>query len=173
MSQIRPISDAPGYFVSDDGRVFTAKSGARREMTQSPQHGYRRVTLRIDGKTVYRYVHVIVAMAFLGPCPSDDHEVLHADGSRDNNTVGNLSWGTRSENMLDAVRHGRNPQHLYPEKTARGTKVYGAKLNEDAVRQIRARSANGAAAATLAAEFNVSADAIRRVLRRDDWKHVV
>lgn len=172
MSDPRPVPDAPGYFVTDDGRVFSEKSGARRELTQSPQHGYRRVTLRVDGETVYRYVHVIVATTFLGPCPSPEHEVLHGDGTRDNNRVVNLSWGTRSNNMHDAVRHGRNPQHLYPERSARGERVHGAKLNAAAVTSIRHRVQHGEHEAALAAEFNVSRDAIRLVVQRVTWKHV-
>lgn len=64
--------------------------------------GYYTVAL---GRGNSRTVHSLVAEAFLGPKP-DGHEVLHIDGSRTNNCVANLRYGTRSENMLDAVKHG-------------------------------------------------------------------
>lgn len=51
------------------------------------------------------YVHKVVLETFVGPCPSG-LEALHRDGNPTNNQLGNLRWGTRGENILDAVRHG-------------------------------------------------------------------
>jgi|DEB19_MinimDraft_3_1074340.scaffolds.fasta_scaffold20767_2 hypothetical protein len=65
-------------------------------------HGYFTVSL---GRHNTKTVHSLVADAFLGPKP-ENCEVLHNDGSRDNNHVSNLRYGTRSENNLDAVKHG-------------------------------------------------------------------
>ena len=65
-------------------------------------HGYFTVAL---GRGNSRTVHSLVAEAFIGPRP-EGCEVLHADGSRDNNRAANLRYGTRSENNLDAVKHG-------------------------------------------------------------------
>jgi len=47
----------------------------------------------------------MVLEAFVGPCP-EGMECCHRDGNPANNHVGNLYWGTRSENLYDAVRHG-------------------------------------------------------------------
>jgi hypothetical protein len=65
-------------------------------------HGYFTVAL---GRGNSRTIHSLVAEAFIGPKP-EGCEVLHADGSRDNNHISNLRYGTRSENNLDAVKHG-------------------------------------------------------------------
>ncbi len=51
-------------------------------------------------------VHVMVLEAFIGPCPSG-HESLHRDDVPANNSLDNLRWGTRSDNMHDAIRNGR------------------------------------------------------------------
>jgi hypothetical protein len=56
-------------------------------------------------------VHVLVAAAFLGPCP-DGQEVRHLDGDKLNNCLDNLIYGTRSENNLDTVRHGHHKKGL-------------------------------------------------------------
>src|SRR5262249_12949164 len=42
------------------------------------------------------------------------HEVRHLNGIRTDNRPENLAWGTKSENMQDAVRHGT---HLETRKT--------------------------------------------------------
>lgn len=70
--------------------------------------GYLSVILYKGNKGESRPIHVLVATAFLGP--GDGLHVLHCDGSRDNNRLENLRWGTRSDNLRDAVRHGTHPQ---------------------------------------------------------------
>jgi hypothetical protein len=45
-------------------------------------------------------VHQIVATAFHGPKPSDDHVVDHLDTNRMNNRAENLRWVTRLDNVL-------------------------------------------------------------------------
>jgi len=65
--------------------------------------GYFTVAL---GRGNSKTVHSLVAEAFIGPCP-ERHEVLHIDGSRTNNCVHNLRYGTRTENIMDSVNQGR------------------------------------------------------------------
>lgn len=64
--------------------------------------GYPCVVL---GRGNTQNVHVLVALAFIGPCPVGC-EVRHIDGSRDNPRADNLQYGTRKENIEDARRHG-------------------------------------------------------------------
>jgi hypothetical protein len=54
-------------------------------------------------------VHKLVAEAFLGVCPVG-LEVRHLDGDSGNPRLGNLAYGTHSENTLDQVRHGQHNQ---------------------------------------------------------------
>lgn len=186
MSDVRPVPFAPGYFVSDDGRVFSEKYGKRRELSLGLSMGYKAIGLRIDGKTVFMKVHRIVARTFLGE-PEPGMDVRHIDGTRDNNAVSNLAWGTRSENMLDRDRHGRNPQHLYPEriqrgdrhytrtnpeKVARGSRSAHAKLNESAVGKIIDRLDMGETYASIAADYGVTRVNIGYIARGETWKHV-
>jgi hypothetical protein len=51
------------------------------------------------------WVHHLVLLAFRGPCPPG-YERCHQDGNPSNNALGNLSYGTRRDNVLDAIRHG-------------------------------------------------------------------
>jgi len=111
--EIRPIPGHPGYFVSDDGRVFSecgmgrAKSKygwPRRELRPgiAKEPGYPFVVL--SGKKG-RFVHRLVLETFVGPRPHG-MEARHLDGDRTNNRVENLRWGTRKENVADAIKHG-------------------------------------------------------------------
>ena len=102
------------YEVSSDGRV-RSYINSRKVNQELPlllagtvtASGYRRVLLTIDGVRSARYVHRLVARAFLGPCP-EDMEVCHNNGIRSDNRVENLRYGTRSDNVRDSIRHGTN-----------------------------------------------------------------
>ena len=104
-----PVADWEGrYEVSDHGRVRNVRTGQFIGWTSGI--GYRLVTLCDgNGNNEERYVHFLVAEAFIGPRPPRQ-EVRHLDGSRDNNVWTNLAWGTKSQNSLDAVEHGVHPQ---------------------------------------------------------------
>jgi len=54
------------------------------------------------------YVHRLVAEAFI-PNPEGLPFVRHLDDNPANNAASNLAWGTRSDNGVDAVRNGINP----------------------------------------------------------------
>ena len=104
------VPDCPErYCVSNLGRVA-------RTFTQTPfflrgtpiSKGYLSVGLYpiAGGRADTRLIHRIVAQAFLGDPPSEEHtDVRHLDGDHTNNCLYNLAWGTRSDNMRDVVRH--------------------------------------------------------------------
>lgn len=95
--------DVPGYEglykVSNFGRVMNAK----REKTLKPaanSRGYLRVLLCKDGKKTNKFVHRLVAAAFV-PNPYQKPVVDHIDGNTQNNTAENLRWTTHAENLAN------------------------------------------------------------------------
>lgn len=107
------------YEISSDGRVRSVphelidSMGRRRrfpgkERKQVPSTGYPAVAISHEGLVLTMHVHVLVCTTFHGRAPSADHQVRHLDGTRTNNHADNLAWGTREENMQDALRHGVN-----------------------------------------------------------------
>lgn len=109
------------------------------------------------------YAHELAIEVRLGPRPNG-MIVLH--GECNNPSCMNyrhLRWGTPSENNLDRRRDGtapigiRNPQ---------------ARLNDEEVKKIRERYANGEAQRKLATEYGVGVMTINRAIRSESWRHV-
>jgi len=97
------------YEVSDLGLVWSNYKWQKRQghllKTPVDNRNYQQVNLSGGGVKKHTHVHVLVAMAFHGPCPPG-MECRHLDGNRSNNAASNLAWGTTSENNYDLVRHG-------------------------------------------------------------------
>jgi len=101
------------YDVSDQGRVrsHTRPSRPNYLMAISAHHltGYLFVKLYSEaGQKPNVFVHQLVAEAFIGPRPAGE-QVRHLDGNKLNNASTNLAYGSRSQNELDKLRHGTNP----------------------------------------------------------------
>src|SRR4051812_40020523 len=104
------IPGFPDYEVSNDGQVRSWKTwrGAPGPRILKPvrvRDDRPSVVLYGDGRHARREVHRLVMLAFVGPRPAG-MDIRHLDGDVQNNSIGNLAYGTRSENLLDAVRHG-------------------------------------------------------------------
>ncbi|WP_343828676.1 NUMOD4 motif-containing HNH endonuclease [Brevundimonas olei] len=106
-------------------------------------------------------VHRLVLEAFAGPCPPG-LEALHRDDAPGNNTVGNLRWGTRSENLHDAVRNGKKPV---------GERVWNAKLRDRDIPLIR-RALEDRTPEAVANDFGVSPASIRQIQSGRAWAHI-
>lgn len=125
----RPVVGWEGlYEVSSHGRV---RSLDRRTRTRNPQKTrlHRGRVMRLDYKNNLnhgrvrlqgpsgarsKFIHRLVAEAFIGPQPEGKPFVLHWDDDPHNNAPGNLRWGTPMDNYNDAVRNGsktRDPSH--------------------------------------------------------------
>jgi len=122
--------------------------------------GYQYVGLS-RGKSQCRFVHVLVAAAFIGPKPAGC-VVSHRDGNPANNCIKNLRYATFSQNYLDSVQHGTAPL---------GIRNHNAKLDEDSVKWIREHG-RGETLGRLAAKFGVCKYTIYRARKGLAWAHV-
>lgn len=99
MEVFKPIKEYPMYSISSEGRII--KNSTRKMMKPSVMSkGYMQINLFTnDGRRKKELVHRLVAITFI---PNENHlpEVNHIDGVRHNNTVSNLEWVTRKENVL-------------------------------------------------------------------------
>lgn len=66
--------------------------------------GYIQCKLAKEGKNYMAYVHKLVAEAFMDN-PLQLKELNHIDHNKNNNSISNLEWCTRSENMIKYHEH--------------------------------------------------------------------
>lgn len=164
----QPLPGFEGIFVSDEGSVWSNRSGRLRKLkTHQRRDGnhYVIVILRKErgskSKPRNCYVHRLVLETFVGPCP-EGMQCRHLDGNPANNLLSNICWGTPGENAADKERHGTK---------VRGSKHGAAKLTENVVAEIRALRSQGIRLKALASRFGVSEGAINSVIRGKHWKH--
>ena len=96
------------YEVSDQGQVRNVKRS--RVVAGSRNHdGYQRLALFRNGQRRFYSVHELVLQAFVGPRP-EGMDACHWDDDKQNNSLSNLRWSSRSENMRDNVRNGNHKE---------------------------------------------------------------
>lgn len=172
MEEWRDIAGYEGFYqVSSEGRVRSIvrmlqsaiDAGIRKEKQilafGSNKQGRLQVVLCKHAITKRVQVHTLVLEAFVGPKPLG-MECLHDDNDYTNNWVGNLKWGTHTENMRDKERHGTQ---------TRGESHARAKLTDDDIRNIRK---DPRTSRVIGAAYAVSQVAIVFIKNRKTWKHV-
>lgn len=106
---IKEIDGFDGYFVSDNGVVYSTKKngGYPTEMYEmalrTDKDGYLEVGLYKEKKRYFRRVHRLVGDAFI-PNPEHLPQINHKDGNVQNNDVSNLEWCTCTDNLIHSFR---------------------------------------------------------------------
>lgn len=104
----RDMEDAPKYEVSNLANI-RHKVRKQNLKQQDNGHGYKYITVRINGKLKHFYVHIAVAKAFVeNDDPENKVQVSHLDETRDNNLASNLTWATKIENNNMPLRLERS-----------------------------------------------------------------
>lgn len=183
MEEWRDIKGYEGlYQVSNLGRVkrlpitqsrtFRAKNGLMKTVDQSwpgrilrPSKSLRYwgVHLSRNNEIVTRFVHHLVAEAFIGERPAGMH-VCHADGDSTNNEASNLRYDTPINNAADKVKHGT---------VSRGERHGHTTLTNEQVKEIKKLVKEPKHNLTkIAKSYLVSRQTIANI--RDDvtWKHI-
>jgi hypothetical protein len=141
----KPIPGFPDYCVSTEGVVYSRRVYGSRKRAIGPWWAMK--LKRAKPTTIgYRYpyvdlfaevgkpkrfgVHVLVMIAHVGPVPQG-MLVCHKDDDPENNTLGNLYFGTKKSNMQDAIRN---------QKHGIGENHHNAKLSKAAVLEIQQAS---------------------------------
>lgn len=155
-----PISGYEGYQVSTFGRVKSFKHGTIKILKPMlTSFGYLQVTLCLGNKRIAKFVHRLVALAFI-PNPNDKPQVNHKDTNKLNNSIENLEWATAKENTRHAVETGLKKQ---------GEKCAEAKLTNEQAVYIR-ENPSKLTIVDLAKTFNVTPQTISCVQRGITYK---
>lgn len=171
--EYREIPGFPGYRVGDDGSVWSRRKRGwsnrpfadwRRLRPTVMRNGRLRISLcRGEGgdRMTKRFVHQLVLLAFVGPCPSG-LEACHDNDDPADCRLQNLRWGTRKSNAADRLRNGK-----YESTTGEGNR--NVKLTTSRVRAIRAARAAGETCKAIAAREGVSDVLVSMIARRKIW----
>ena len=164
---MKQVPGFPGYYATEDGFVWsTWKMGckpqadareSRKVMPYIHDGGYHQICLRRDGVRFKCYVHEIVLLTFVGPCPPDKDRCRHLDGNPSNNAPSNLAWGTAHENRMDAQKHGTWKAYVL-------SKAQRAEIHRRYLKG--AARVNPNSAVSLGLEFGVSPVNVRMIARK-------
>jgi len=168
------------YSISGDGVVFSHKKivrvgnqtayvergGFPLRQYKHGRSGHLRVYLAKAGKKYPRFVHRLVAEAFI-PNAGNLPFINHRDGNPQNNCVSNLEWVTPKQNSVHAQLLGLNRT---PCQT--GTTNSNAKLCENDIISMRAMRCKGEKYSSIALIFGVTASHVSDICHYRRWSHV-
>jgi len=122
--------------------------------------GHSQVALYKNGSIKQKYIHYLVLITFVGPCPIG-MECRHLNGNpSDNRWPENIIWGTRKENAQDKIKHGKSLQ---------GEKCHLTKLTSENVLEIKRQLKNGETCLKISKEYGVSREAISAIKNKRSW----
>lgn len=151
------------YQISDTGNVKRTKSG---RILKNGTHtcGYLQVNLYKDGKPTTISIHRLVAAAFISSDNLDEVQVNHINGIKTDNTLANLEWVTRSENINHATY-----SRLRDKSLCENSKQ--SKLTNEQVREIKNYDGK-VSMAKLAKKYSVSVKLIWNIIQGRSYKHL-
>ena len=123
------------YEVSTLGRIKSLPKGNILKW-RTAGRGYPTVSLSQDGVAKSRYVHHLVAEAFIGARPTDA-DICHNNGDITDARLANLRYDTHHANMRDSLAHGT---HRSVERTHC---THGHELAAENVYRMWYKSADG------------------------------
>lgn len=141
------------YLISKEGFVVNEKTG-RKLKPQNNGNGYTKVTLTIQGVQIQKYIHRLVAKAFI-PNPENKPQVNHINGIKTDNKVDNLEWCTNQENQIHAHINNLKPN---------GNKTWNGKFSKKDVKLIFDMDKNKIKRYIIAQKMNCSKSTISDIL---------
>jgi hypothetical protein len=162
-----PVPQVFGYEVSKAGVVRRSAPGQGAQPGEvlaafDDGRGYLETGLSAGGVAKTHKIHLLVAAAFLGPCPPG-YQCNHKNGDKHDPRIENLEYVTPRANAEHAL-------HVLKRKVARGEDR--SKLTDDKIREIRRRVAAGESRAAMGRAFGISAEQAGRIVARTSWAHV-
>lgn len=152
------------HLVHNNPRTFAGKLLKPRKHALNSANAIQYLTVKLynNGRCVTRFVHRLVALAFVA---TDDTSltVNHKEGA--SNFYKNLEWLTLRENLKHARDTGLS--------NFNGTLSPKAKMNDQQVIEMRLKYLKGGCSyLDLAKEYNIGTGTVSAILNRRTWKHL-
>jgi hypothetical protein len=116
------------YHIYDNGDIYSIRKRRMLKPTLNgnPPYSYLYVCLVGNNREFWRGPsHIITAIHWIGPKPSEKHEINHKDLDKLNNWYTNLEWVTHQQNMI----HARQEKSWVPGR-------YGYTFSEESKRKM-------------------------------------
>lgn len=156
------------YMVSNHGYIVNIINGRKLKNTLCYK-GYVRIGLINDkGKQVKKYLHQLLAVAFI-PNPLKKKYVNHINGIKHDNRIENLEWCTAKENINHAYSIGLMTRNEVCKSDAVGMKNGSSILTDLDVLEIRSSKLSRK---HLQLKYDVSKSTIAHIITRKKWKHL-
>lgn len=101
-----------GYWFDKDGNAFSTRQGgkmkSKKPVINKSSGGYYYMTVSQNGKVCSKSVHRMVAETWI-PNPDNKETVDHINMNKLDNSVSNLQWATRKEQMQNLIKNGKFP----------------------------------------------------------------
>jgi len=175
-----PVPDFPDYCITKNGDVYSRNVYGSKIRRKGPwwkmkpkwrkdrDKRYLYVDLfREPKKPERQMIHWLVLMAFVGPRPEGE-EGRHLDDNSLNNNLLNLAWGTRKENVHDAMRNGKMSNGEGHSKNCHSM----VEMTDEKVLEIRRLYKTGATKADIARRFGIRPARAHKLISRQLWKHL-
>lgn len=142
----KEIPNFPGYSINRDGYIMTTRRTNPVIMQPQLFHGYYKQNLFDGTHYTHKYIHRLLAEAFL-PNPENLPEVDHIDRNPLNNDLSNLRWVTKSDNKINrrsklgklGEKHIRLSRKSYQVTITRNRKAVFCKCFDTLEEAIQAR----------------------------------
>lgn len=151
------------FFELIDKRIGLGPNGDCWEWrgTVNSVHGYGYIRIKGHNYRAHRVSYMILTSKVI----DDGMILMHSCDNKICVNPDHLSEGTYKENMEDASKKGR---------MVHGEAVHSAKLTEDKVREIRLKyTPRKYSFQRLAEDYGVTQNAIRELILRKTWRHVL
>lgn len=102
---MKQIKEYPKYFVTEDGKVWSAKGKKGKWLSLLKNGDYLKVIFSVKNNKKSFLTHRLVAEAYI-PNPDNKPFVNHKNGIPTDNRVENLEWVTAQENTQHAWETG-------------------------------------------------------------------
>lgn len=158
-----PIYDFPGYWISNKARVWSNATSRFLKPFLADNWGHLGVYLCRNGERCHKYIHKLMAEAFI-PNPRNYPVVRHLDDEPDNNIMENLAWGTWRDNTQDAIRN-KHFKFSTPEDREKALDACRIPVIVTDLRSGNRKIYKGVAVA--ARDLGISRSSVFRILRGD------
>lgn len=159
------MAESEIYFISNYGRVKSYKTSENGVLVNgSLLRGYKILTIKLDSnKNTTKYIHKLVAEAFIPKEHEMQEHVIHLDYNKMNNHTSNLKWVTK-QTMYE--HHKLNPNYK------KGV-INNAKLTETEVIRLKLKLKRGKNKLyKIAKEFGITHTQLNRIRSGENWGHI-